>query len=274
MPANPQRVAADQYMGHLLKLGIIPVGVRSFILNEAWISKSGISQDILDGIEDLGNFPMNLEKLTYLEPDLIIGSIDKNIEQYEKVGTTVFLPYWEGLTTTGPLEKFRKVSVIFGKEQEAEQWIGEYQAKVEEAKARIAGVVKEGETVSIVQIGGKAMYVMAAEGGNYGSSTVYQMLELPPTQQAKDLEDGFKNISLEVLPEYMGDHIFVYGADDEGGDEILNSDLWKQLPAVQKGQVYKYGSFSEKGDEFVMEDPYSLELQLEKIVSVMTANQK
>lgn len=211
MPANPQRVAADQYMGHLLKLGIVPVGVRSYMLNEAWISKSGISQDVLDGIEDLGDFPLNLEKLTYLEPDLIIGSIDENIEQYEKVGTTVFLPYWEGLKTAGPLDKFRKVSTIFGKEQEAEQWITEYEAKVEEAKAKIAGIVKASETVSIVQFGYNALYVMAAEGGNYGSSTIYQMLELPPTQQAKDMKDGFASISLEVLSEYTGDHIFYTG---------------------------------------------------------------
>ncbi|KQO18844.1 AraC family transcriptional regulator [Paenibacillus sp. Leaf72] len=274
VPANPQRVAADQYMGHLLKLGIIPVGVRSFMLNEAWLGDSGISQDVLDGIEDLGGFPMNLEKLTYLEPDLIIGSIDENIEQYEKVGTTVFLPYWEELKTAGPLEKFRNVSKIFGKEKEAEQWITEYATKVEEAKAKIAGIVKEGETVSIVQFGYKALYVIAAEGGNYGSSTIYQMLELPPTQQAKDMKDGFASISLEVLSQYTGDHIFLYGAEDEGSAEILNSELWKQLPAVQKGQVYKYGTFGENGDEFVMEDPYSLELQLEKVVSVMTANQK
>ncbi|WP_338552198.1 AraC family transcriptional regulator [Paenibacillus sp. KS-LC4] len=274
VPANPQRVAADQYMGHLLKLGIIPVGVRSFMLNEAWLGDSGISQDVLDSIEDLGGFPMNLEKLTYLEPDLIIGSIDENIEQYEKVGTTVFLPYWEELKTAGPLEKFRNVSKIFGKEKEAEQWITAYDAKVEEAKAKIAGIVKEGETVSIVQFGYKALYVIAAEGGNYGNSTIYQMLDLPPTQQAKDMKDGFASISLEVLPQYTGDHIFLYGAEDEGGEEILNSELWKQLPAVQKGQVYKYGTFGENGDEFVMEDPYSLELQLEKVVSVMTANQK
>ncbi|MED2254687.1 MULTISPECIES: hypothetical protein [Brevibacillus] len=83
-------------MGHLLKLGIVPVGVRSYMLNEAWISKSNISQDVLQNIEDLGEFPMNLEKLTNLEPDLIIGSIDENIEQYQKVGTRVLSTYWEG----------------------------------------------------------------------------------------------------------------------------------------------------------------------------------
>jgi len=269
VPANPQRVAADQYMGHLLKLGIKPIGVRSFMLTEAWIEKAGIAPEMLEGIEDLGNFPMNLEKLTVLDPDLIIGSIDKNIEDYKKIGTTVFLPYWEGLSTADPLEKFRRVSKVFGKEAEAEKWIAEYLQKVEQGKAKIAGAVKEGETVSVVQIANKALYVLAAENGNYGSSTIYQMLGLPPTEKALQMEEGFGSISLEVLPDYMGDHIFVYGAGDKDADEVLSSEIWKRIPAVQKGQVYMYGSFGDKGDEFVMEDPYSLEQQLETIVNLL-----
>ncbi|MGN7411971.1 ABC transporter substrate-binding protein [Paenibacillus sp. SAF-068] len=270
IPANPQRVASDQYMGYLLKLGIIPVGVRTFMLNESWIEKSNIPADVIAGIEDLGGeFPMNLEKLVSLEPDLIIGSIDKNIEDYEKIATTVFLPYWEGETTSGPLEKLRRIAGVFGKEKEAETWITTYEEKVEEAKNRIDGIIKDGETVSIVQIGNKAMYVMGADGGNYGSSTIYEMLKLPPTQQALEMKEGFENISLEVLPEYMGDHIFVYGSGDADADEVLNSEVWKHLPAVQKGQVYAYGSFGDKGDEFVMEDPYSLELQLDTITNIL-----
>ncbi|MFE4710176.1 ABC transporter substrate-binding protein [Paenibacillus sp. NPDC056722] len=271
VPADPQRVVSDQYMGHLLKLGIIPVGVRTFMLNEAWLDQSGISKEILAGIEDLGGFPMNLEKLTYLEPDLIIGSIEKNIEDYKKIGTTVFLPYWEGLSTAGPLDKFRRISEIFGKQEVAEQWIAEYEGKVVEARKSIEGIIKEGETVSIVQVANKSLYVLAAEGGNYGSSTIYQMLKLPPTEKALNMKEGFENISLELLPEYTGDHIFVYGAKDEGASDVLDSELWKGLPAVQKGQVYMYGSFDEKGDEFVMEDPYSLEMQLDSIVKLLLA---
>ncbi|WP_127544271.1 AraC family transcriptional regulator [Paenibacillus amylolyticus] len=275
IPANPQRVASDQYMGYLLKLGIVPVGVRTFMLNEGWIEKSGIATDVIAGIEDLGGeFPMNLEKLVSLEPDLIIGSIDKNIEDYEKIATTVFLPYWEGDKTSGPLEKLRRIAGVFGKEKEAEQWITTYEENIEETKKQIDGVIKEGETVSIIQIGYKALYVLGAEGGNYGSSTIYEMLKLPPTQQALEMKDGFETISLEVLPEYMGDHIFLYGSGSEDAKEILNSEVWKRLPAVQKGQVYTYGSLDGTEDEFVMEDPYSLELQLDSIKNLLLGAEK
>lgn len=269
VPAEPQRVASDQYMGQLLKLGIIPVGVRDGMLDEAWIEKAGISEDILANIESLGEFPMNPEKLILLEPDLIIGSIEDNIEQYEKIGTTVFLPYWEGESTAGPIEKFRRISEIFGKQQEAEQWITEYEQKVEEARKQIDGIIKDGETVSIVQVGSKAIFVLAAKGGNYGSGTIYEMLQLPPTEKAAQMTNGFENVSLEVLPEYLGDHVFVYVNSKEDAEEVLNSTVWKGSPAVKKGQVYMYGEFD---DEFVMEDPYSLELQLETIVNILLEN--
>jgi len=272
VPAEPKRVAADQYMGHLLKLGIIPVGVRSFMLEEGWFERAGISKDVLSKIEDLGGFPMNLEKLTYLEPDLIIGSVEENIEQYQKVGTTVFLPYWTGESTAGPLEKFRSISEIFGKQKEAEEWIAEYEKKVVEAQKKIQGVIKEGETVSIVQLGDKAIYVLAAKGGNYGSVTIYQMLKLPPTKSALNMKEGFESVSLEVLPEYLGDHIFVYNSDPVAIKQITDTEMWKNIPAVKKNQVYLYGN--EYLDEFVMEDPYSMELQLDTIVNILLGSKK
>jgi iron complex transport system substrate-binding protein len=42
------------------------------------------------------------------------------------------------------------------------------------------------------------------------------------------------------------------------------------LPAVKKNQVYLYGNAFE--DEFVMEDPYSLEQQLDTIVGLLQNN--
>lgn len=206
-----------------------------------------------------------------LDPDLIIGSIDENIEQYEKIGTTVFLPYWEGLKTAGPLDKFRSVSKIFGKEKEAEEWITEYELKVAEAKSKLAGVIKEGETVSIVQFSQKAVYVLAAKGGNYGSSTIYNMLKLPPTESAKNMAEGFESISLEVLPEYLGDYVFVYNGDADATNKAMESNIWKGIPAVKNGKVYLYGD--NYHDEFVMEDPFSLELQLDTIVNLLLGYQ-
>ncbi|MET3210266.1 UNVERIFIED_CONTAM: ABC-type Fe3+-hydroxamate transport system substrate-binding protein [Paenibacillus sp. PvR008] len=63
---------------------------------------------------------VKITAMIILQPDLIVGSIEKNIDSYQKVGTTVFLPYWEGETTAGPLDKFCRISEIFGKQKEVE----------------------------------------------------------------------------------------------------------------------------------------------------------
>lgn len=215
---------------------------------------------------------MIAEGMVFLEPDLIIGSKEDDIEHYQKIGTTFFFPYWTGKTTAGPLEKFRSVSEIFEKEKEAEAWITKYEKKIAEARKKIVGIIKEGETVSIVQLSEKATNVLAAKNGNYGSVTIYQMLKLPPTQSAWNMKDGFESVSMEVLPEYLGDHIFVYNGFPEVLKQVMSTELWKNLPATKKNQVYIYGD--QFHDEFVMEDPYSMELQLDTIVNTLLANKK
>ena len=95
------------------------------------------------------------------------------------------------------------------------------------------------------------------------------MLQLPPTDKAKEMTDGFANVSLEVLQDYLGDHVFVYVNDKADAEQVMNSALWKGAPAVKNGHVYMYGEY---GDEFVMEDPYSLDLQLDTIVRILLEN--
>lgn len=242
MPENPQRVAFDQYMGYLLKLGIKPVGVKSIMLDEGWFEKA-----------------------------LILVSVDKELDQYEKIGTTVFLPYWEGESTAGPLEKFRRISDIFGKRDVAEQWIVEYEAAAADAREKLEGVLKEGATVSVIQFSEKAVYVMVASGGNYGAPTIYETLKLPAAQSALDMKEGFEMVSLEVLPTFLGDHIFIYNGDKDATKAAMESNVWQTVPAAQKNQVYLYGNAYH--DEFLMEDPYSLEQQLETITSILLERQ-
>ncbi|UZM99722.1 ABC transporter substrate-binding protein [Lysinibacillus sp. MHQ-1] len=60
----------------------------------------------------------------------------------------------------------------------------------------------------------------------------------------KILDDGtgFAEISTELLPEYAGDRIFILTpVDDEAKQstkEMMDSPIWKSLPAVKNGHVY------------------------------------
>jgi len=81
------------------------------------------------------------------------------------------------------------------------------------------------------------------------------------------MAEGFESISLEVLPEYLGDYVFVYHGDADATNKAMESNIWKGIPAVKNGKVYLNGD--NYHDEFVMEDPFSLELQLDTIVNLL-----
>lgn len=269
IPVNPKRVATDQYMGYLLKLGIIPVGVRDMMLDEYSAKNAGVD---LSKVQGLGSFPMDPELLIDLEPDLIIsGGPSENAEDYKKIAATVHIPYWEGESTNDPLDKFKRISQIFGKEDVAEAWIKEFENKLAEGKKSIEGIVKEGETVSVIIVSDDAIYIQAEKGGNYGSPVIYDYLGLPATEKAKEETEGFSNISMEVIGDYTGDYIFVYYYSKDAMDNLFKSEIWNTLPAVKNDRIYVYGGMDEGSvdDEFVMEDPYSLEQQVDTIVSLL-----
>lgn len=269
IPVNPKRVATDQYMGYLLKLGIVPVGVRDMMLDEYSAKNSGVD---LSNVQGIGSFPMDPELLLGLEPDLIIsGGPTENVEDYKKIAATVHIPYWEGESTNDPLDKFKRISQIFGKEEVADAWILEFENKLVESKKSIEGIVKEGETVSVIIVSDDAIYVQAEKGGNYGSSVIYNYLGLPATQKAKEETEGFSNISMEVIGDYTGDYIFVYYYSKAAMDNLFKSEIWNSITAVKNDKVYVYGGMDEGkvDDEFVMEDPYSLEQQVDTIVSLL-----
>ncbi|WP_217266725.1 ABC transporter substrate-binding protein [Paenibacillus tianmuensis] len=268
VPVQPLRVASDQHMGHLLKLGVKPIAVRENMLKEAWIPYANLERDALEGIENLGGFPLNLEKLASLEPDLIISALPNNHESYSKIAPTVRIPYWSKSYTT-PMDKLLKIAELFDKTAEANKWIKEFEGQLKDAQQKIAasGKLKEGQTVSVMAVFDKNVFVFGPNGA-YGGYMIYDYLKLKPTDKAETLRDkemGSAELSFEAVPEYMGDHAFITVVNEDKAKELLDSNFWKSIPAVMNDQVYFYDS-----KIFAMDDPYSLEAQLNIIVNLLT----
>ena len=269
VPIQPLRVASDQYMGQLLKLGIKPIGVRENMLKEAWIPFTNLKEDALDGIENLGGFPLNLEKLAMVEPDLIISSLPDNLDSYSKIAPTVHIPYWSE-SYASPMDKLLKIAELFDKTAEANKWIKEFENQLADAQQQIAksGNLKEGQTVSVMAVFDKNVYVFGPKGA-YGGTMIYDYLKLKPTDKAEELrnkEMSSAELSLETVPEYMGDHAFITVVNEDKAKELLDSDFWKSIPAVANDQIYFYDS-----KIFAMDDPYSMEAQLKIILDLLTA---
>jgi iron complex transport system substrate-binding protein len=93
-------------------------------------------------------------------------------------------------------------------------------------------------------------------------------LKAPPIiqKEAIDSGQGWAKLSLELLPEYAGDYIFISGwTGEENAAPVFEGSIWDSLPAVQNNRVYH-----EDSRGFVFSDPISLEAQLEFVVDSLT----
>ncbi|MFB6363508.1 ABC transporter substrate-binding protein [Paenibacillus elgii] len=114
IPVQPQRVIfAGETFGDLLVLGVDAVGAQLSSI------KDHVFENRVKSIEDVG-FPINLEKVLELKPDLIlVASTDtKQYEQLSKVAPTVMFD------TFAPLdERIAVLGELLGKQQQAKQWL-------------------------------------------------------------------------------------------------------------------------------------------------------
>lgn len=269
VPVNPERIVAITFLGDLLALGVTPVGAGSIALDNSVLLKEELS-----GVTSVGD--VSVEAVMDLEPDLIIVPSylpGETVEQLVKIAPTVAIP-WFGFTGTDPLDQVKTIGDLIGKEAEAEAFIARYKEKAAEAKARIAGAIRPDETVGSYSIWAKSFWVLPK-----GRDAGYNLLEMfGLTPQAKVNEEVIatgegKDISLEVVPEYAADHMFVTVYEPDGGSErakeIMEGSLWSNLDAVKNNHVYMLDM-----TEFWMNDGLNLEKQLDILVDIILAQNK
>lgn len=249
IPVYPERIVTVNMVAELVALGITPVGGA-----DGWLQY--MDDDQKKGIESIGAGAagtLNLEKIAELDPDLIITP---NIERVtspevlaslEKIAPTVVGP-WYG----NALENLQIMGELTGRTQEAQDWQDKFKIHLDEVKESLSGMVQAGETAMVIQFYQKSMYT-------YPSSTfpvIYEYLDLDvPSGAISNLQTDASQqtfqLSLEILPEYDPDYIFITklsDADEAFIAETTNNSVWKQLSAVKNGRVYELGSRLSAGD--------------------------
>jgi len=260
IPVNPKRIIVTNsiYAGYPLVLGVKPIGLSNHALNNEFFA------GLVDGVVNIGD-DESAEKILSLNPDLIITTSDsKNLDNLKKITATIGLEY--GVKNFK--EQLREFGVILGKEEEAEKWIRDWDNKIAEYKPRIQEKMGE-KTVSILGVSDKMVYAYGANFGRGGEILYGEFgLKAPEKVQKEAIEGttGWASLSLEALPEYAGDYIFV----EESGLEVeVDHPVWKTLPAVLSNHVYPVDPA-----KFSFVDPLSLDKQLEFVVKSLLGDQE
>ncbi len=248
VPANPQRIVVlSTYTGDVLKLGGNIVGADSWSIDNPNFAES------LADTEEVSD--ESLEKIIELEPDLIIGlSTIKNVDKLKEIAPTVTFTYGK----VDYLNQHIEIGKLLNKEKEATDWVNDFEQRAEKLGEEIKAKIGEDATVSVIEDYDKQLYVF---GDNWGRGTeiLYQAMELKMPEKVKEmaLKDGYYALSLEVLPEYAGDYMIL--SRNNGSDpSYLESDTYKNIPAVQNGHVFEVEQRS-----FYFNDATTLEFQLD-----------
>jgi iron complex transport system substrate-binding protein len=239
---RPKRIVALEYVGHLLALGIKPVGIGPSHLTR-WERFGGLLADIVRIGEGC-----NPEEVAALEPDLIIvhNFIDGELlGLLQAIATTVVVPF----NSVSPFELYGRFASMLGKEREAERFVADYAERGKAAKQRLGHAVGPEETVAYYEIWDQQIWLMSEANGR-GIYNLYRTLRLtPPTYMLRDVLLPGKPLSIgaESLADYAADHMLigVYDGGYDGGapcnwwaEELMQSELWRSLPAVRNRRAH------------------------------------
>ncbi|NGZ77597.1 ABC transporter substrate-binding protein [Saccharibacillus alkalitolerans] len=241
IPAKPGRIASLDYRltDFLLALGVKPYASATY---PGGVMPPYLEASALEGVQPLGD-EVNVEAVLNAQPDMILGRKAQAdlYDQLQAIAPTVIADSpskdWK--------EELRTYGDMLGRRQQADEWLNSYGKKAEEARAAIAKAVPEGSTFLYLRIMPKEVRVHGPKQAL--SEVLYGDLGLTPAKGVEQLEDVVP-ISLEVLPDYDADYIFVeIGAPNAEGDkdaednrsQIERTSVWKNLKAVRAGHVYE-----------------------------------
>lgn len=257
IPEKPQRIVTDYYAGELLAVGGNVIGAETEAFKNPFITEQ------LKTAQDVGN-RVNPEKALELAPDLIVVMYDDNYDALSKIAPTILLPYG---TATNIYDTVKLFGDVVGDKEKAEQFIADFDKKAAEGREKLKGIVDENATVGLYELTNKGDLWIFGDNAGRGGQTVYNALKLKMPH--KDLPEQTVQLSMEKLPEYAADYMFLtFYNPDNNSDALKNlqdSSVWKGLPAAKNNRI-----FINDFDTFYRYDPIAVTAQIDLFVDMLT----
>jgi ferric hydroxamate transport system substrate-binding protein len=270
---NPQRVVALEwtYVEDVLALGVQPVGIADIEGYKAWVK---IPVELADDVVDIGDrAEPNLEVITALNPDLIIGVGFRTAQNYDELSaiapTLIFNPYPEDLTVSQYDEMtttFMTLATALNREAEGEAVLKHMTDYFEAAASALKEAGHGGETFILSQ--GWNTDNLATFRLFTDNAMAVQILQRIGLENAWDDAPqlyGFTQIGIEGFAELNDkDFNFFYVAQDVDNDIFADSPLWGGLNFVRNERAYWLG-----GDAWLFGGPLSAQVLVDGVLQSM-----
>ncbi|MPY96594.1 MAG: ABC transporter substrate-binding protein [Actinophytocola sp.] len=231
------------YTEELLALGVTPAGAADTGTYGDWVTAP--DAQLPDDVTDVGSRQEpSIEKIKALDPDLIVSDVDRltaNYDQLKEIAPVAAFdptkqPQLETMKTN-----FTELAEAVGKEDKAEEVLGELDAKVEDVKSTIEESGESDSPFALAQ-------GYTAEGAPgirmFTSDTMAaSLLEeagLKNGWSGKPDSWGMTTVGVEGLTKVDSDARFLYVAlksDDPFTSVLKGNAAWQNLPFVKQDKV-------------------------------------
>lgn len=231
----PSRVVVldNGALDNVLALGVKPVGAPTVQLDNPFPAYLTAQTD---GITNIGTIDEpNLETISSLKPDVILGSKDTHEAIYDKleqIAPTVFV---DTLGYTWK-ENLKLQAQAIGKPAEGAKLLADYSARLEEFKGKMGDSLATTE-VSILRP--RADHVRIYLRQSF-SGIIIEDAGLP-RPEAQKADEFSKEATEEQIADLGGDVILWFTRDTDHllKSKLENNTLWKNLDAVKDNKVHE-----------------------------------
>jgi iron complex transport system substrate-binding protein len=240
IPANPQKIV--DLSGNSDILSILGYKVIGTANSDAYDYKKFPTylEETLKGAKILGysmQDTMDVEAVMNLNPDLIIISTvqEKMYAQLKEIAPTVMIQ----LKALDWKEDVRAFAKVFNKEDVANKWLQNYEAKATKVGNTIKERYGKGKSYLSFLASGGQFYVF--HGAGFGSVLYNDMGLKIPEGMPKQTDISLPVVTYEGLAAIKSDYIFVLATKDDLA-QLEKNPIWNNLPAVKNGKVVKLGA--------------------------------
>jgi iron complex transport system substrate-binding protein len=182
----------------------------------------------------------SLEALVEVNPDLIIAETWQENEVFSQIAPTLLLDSKTG--KDGWSRRLQIIAQAFGKEEQVEQVIAEYERKLAEARKKLAPVVAAYPRVLAVgDWTGTA--ILSSDNSDVGALLEEIGFEMVLPDGLQNSSDSQPRVSIEVVTQLDPDIIIVSAArpDNLYNAETIVKKKWEENPLLQKMRAVQAG---------------------------------
>ncbi|MGN7854148.1 ABC transporter substrate-binding protein [Exiguobacterium acetylicum] len=232
VPEKPKKVVALEFsfVDALDELGITPVGIAQ----ENKTDVSGLLGKDIEFTEVGTRQQPNLEVISSLQPDLIIGDFNRHkgiYKQLQEIAPTIILKS-RNATYEENIDSFKTIAEAVSKTKQMDDRLALHEERLQAAKKKV-----DPKDDRKVMVGVFRADSLTAHGE---TSFDGELLEKIGIENAvTKTAEPTVTITLEQMVKWDPDVIFMAEADPKLLKEWKDNPLWNQITAVKNGEVYE-----------------------------------